>query len=76
MKNLIRSSHMNTKKILKKFNQEKLKQVSFKINKKLNFIISQRIKKFPDFVLLTQEKFNQLQDFVDKSFKNISFDET
>ena len=41
MKNLIRSSYMNTKKILKKFNQEKLKQVSFKINKKLNFIISQ-----------------------------------
>ena len=55
---------MNTKKILKKFNQEKLKQVSFKINKKLNFIISQRIKKFPDYVLIAQEKFNQLQDFV------------
>ena len=75
MKNLIKSIYINTKKFSRKFSQEKLKQVSFKIKKKFNLLISQRNKKIPDFVLLTQEKFNQLQDFVDKSFKNISFDE-
>ena len=76
MKNKIRFIYKNIKKLFEKTDQETLKQVSFKINKKFNFIINQRNKKFSDFFLLTQEKFNKIQDLVDKSFKNISFDES
>ena len=71
--------NLNLKKIKKFLFQDKLykiKKVKFKLNQKLKTLKSLKEKSFKEYLELSQDQFNKLQDKVEVSFKKISFDES
>ena len=76
MKNKIIYFLKNTKEIFRKIFHEKSNQVNFQITKKISRINLLKNKKALEILELGLEKFNKLQDKVEKSFRIISFDES
>ena len=64
------------KKFLGEDNLNKLRKVKFKINKRLDTFKSLKDKSFKQYLELSQDQFSKLQDKIEVSFKNISFDES
>ena len=70
---------MNLNKIKKFLFQDKLykiKKVKFKFNQKLKTLKALKEKSFKEYLELSQDQFNKLQDKIEVSFKKISFDES
>ena len=71
--------NLNLNKIKKFLFQDKLykiKKVKFKFNQKLKTLKALKEKSFKEYLELSQDQFNKLQDKVEVSFKKISFDES
>ena len=67
--------NLNLHKIKKFLFQDKLykiKKVKFKLNQKLKTLKSLKEKSFKEYLELSQDQFNKLQDKVEVSFKKIS----
>ena len=76
MKDKINLNLDKIKKFLGQDNVYKLKKVKFKINQKLRALKSLKEKSLKGYLELSQDKISKLQDKLEVSFKNISFDES
>ena len=76
MKDKINLNLDKIKKFLGQDNLYKLKKVKFKINQKFRTLKSLKDKSLKGYLELSQDQISKLQDKLEVSFKNISFDES